>query len=224
MRRIQPLSIQANFSGWSFRRHPQTAARPSVLWCSIGPSLSFCVFFTSKGSSQNRHVSLVFAIHWSILSFSRLFFLFAVPWFQLFGGLRKNIFCGFGRNIGQNRGGAQRNCPKPSPWRGSPCRCCSRLRFVILRLFRRNHLLATFSSPCTHASSFLLPGCLRARRIERLPLCIEPEPKVSVPSGSFFASTWSRRISRTALSSVCGSFWKPACSLCTWTALFLLAF
>ena len=67
MRRIQPLFMQANLSSWSFPRHPPTAARPSVLGCGIAPSLSSCVFFINKGSAQIRHVSLAFAIHWSIL-------------------------------------------------------------------------------------------------------------------------------------------------------------
>ena len=72
---IQPLFIQANLSGWSFGRHPPTAVRLSVLWCGIAPSLSPCVFFISKGSAQNRHVYLAFAIHWPILS---LFFAFSL--------------------------------------------------------------------------------------------------------------------------------------------------
>ena len=38
------------------------------------------------------------------------------------------------------------------------------------------------------------------------------------------ANTWSRRISRTALSSACESFCKAACYLHAWAALFLLAF
>ena len=75
MHRIESLFIQANLSSWSFRRHPPTAARPSVLWCGIAPSLSPCVFFISKGSVQNRHVPLAFVIHWSILC---LFFAFSL--------------------------------------------------------------------------------------------------------------------------------------------------
>ena len=72
MRRIHLLFIQANVSLWSFPRHPQTAARLSVLWCGNGPWLNLCVFFTSKGSAQNRHVSLVFAIQWSIVKTTSL--------------------------------------------------------------------------------------------------------------------------------------------------------
>ena len=37
------------------------------------------------------------------------------------------------------------------------------------------------------------------------------------------ANTWSRRISRTALSSACESFWTTACYLHAWAALLLLA-
>ena len=145
----------------------------------------------------------------TILSFTRLFFLLAVPWFLFFRGLRKNIYCGFGRNIGQNLGGAQRNCPKPGPWRGSPCRCCSRLLFCVFANLKASSLTA-FSSPCTPASSFLLPGCSRARRLQRLPLCIEPAPNVYVASGDFVSETaWLMHLCFYCEASV---FWRFAAS------------
>ena len=49
--------------------------------------------------------------------------------------------------------------------------------------------LATFSSPGMPASSFLLPGRFQARRLQRVPFCIEPAPKVSVASDDFVSET-----------------------------------
>ena len=61
---------------------------------------------------------------------------------------------------------------------------------VFLQFLRRHQW--RISSPYTPASSFLLPGCLKARRrIQRLPLCTEPAPKCSVASENFVSEpTW----------------------------------
>ena len=69
-------------------------------------------------------------------------------------------------------------------------------------------IIGRVSSPCRPASTFLLPGCLKARRIQRLPLCTEPAPKVSVAPDNFVSElAWLMHLCVYCESSV---FWRFA--------------
>ena len=77
------------------------------------------------------------------------------------------------------------NCPETTSFTRLSLQMLRPAAFCVFANLQAS-LLAALSSPCTPASSFLLlPGCLRARRIQRLLLYIEPAPKVLVASDDF---------------------------------------